>query len=55
MSEYCKDCYELSEQLHRYKQAIEGVKSLAIHLRGRCGQVVPSEVKQIIQKCKEVK
>lgn len=42
------------KQLHRYKQAIKDVKSLAIHLRGRCGQVVPYEIKEIIQKCEEV-
>lgn len=54
MSEYCKNCYELAEQLHRYKEAIKDVKSLAIHLRVRCGQVVPYEIKQIIQKCEEV-
>lgn len=46
--------FEDYKQLHRYKQAIKDVKSLAIHLRGRCGQVVPYEVKQIIQKCEEV-
>ena len=45
----------LKEQLQRYKQAIEDVKSLAIHLRGRCGQVVPYQVKQILQITDEVK
>ena len=46
--------FEDNKQLHRYKEAIKDVKSLAIHLRGRCGQVVPYEIKQIIQKCEEV-
>ena len=29
MSEYCKNCYELTEQIYRYKQAIEEIKELA--------------------------
>lgn len=30
MSEYCKNCYELAEQLYRYKQAIEKIQNIAI-------------------------
>ena len=29
MSEYCKNCYELAEQLHRYKQAMQEIKEIA--------------------------
>lgn len=47
-----QNCY--FKQLHHYKQVVKDVKSLAIRLRGRCGQLVPYEIKQIIQKCEEV-
>lgn len=29
MSEYCKNCYELTEQLHRYKQVVKDIKEIA--------------------------
>lgn len=29
MSEYCKNCYELAEELHRYKQVIKEIKEIA--------------------------
>lgn len=29
MSEYCKDCYELAEQLQRYKQVVKDIKDIA--------------------------
>ena len=66
MSEYCKSCYELAEQLHRYKQAVEDIKEIAesnmddkqiiavqIMLNG--SPDIKNEVlAKIIQKCEEV-
>lgn len=50
MSEYCKNCYELAEQLHRYKQAIENISKGKI---GNCCCAEEYAIK-IIQKCEEV-
>lgn len=36
MSEYCKDCYELAEQLHRYKQALAEIKEIAKEFCNTC-------------------
>ena len=66
MSEYCKNCYELAEQLHCYKQAIEEIKEIAesnmddkqiiavqIMLNG--SPDIKNEVlNQIIQKCESI-
>lgn len=60
MSEYCKNCYELAEQLHRYKQAIEEIQEIAdeniriADLEGLNGVYRRGLAEQIIQKCEEV-
>lgn len=46
-----KDYDEAIQKLDCYKQSIKRIKALAIHLKGRCGQVIPSEIKEIIQEC----
>lgn len=55
MNEYCKNCYELAEQLHRYKQVVKDIKEIA----SLCSYATPKDfyetrMKQIIQKCEEV-
>lgn len=66
MSEYCKNCYELAEQLHHYKQAIEDIKDIAennmddkqiiaVQTMLNGSPDVKNEVlAKIIQKCEEV-
>lgn len=63
MSEYCKNCYELAEQLHRYKQVIEDIKEIAddrsIYCENCSGGVEDFTCNdcgyiKIIQKCEEV-
>ena len=57
MSEYCKNCYELTEQLHRYKQAIEEIKKAVQYdvYTSRTELCIKlNKAKQIIQKCEEV-
>ena len=58
MSNYCKNCYELAEQLHRYKQAIEEIediaeKNLNIHTCAFKGCGYDLITKQILQKISE--
>lgn len=58
MSEYCKNCYELAEQLHRYKQAIKDIKEI-IHFNktNRLSGGACISIEQILQKiseCEEV-
>lgn len=61
MSEYCKNCYELAEQLHRYKQVVKEIKQIAeeniriADLEGLNGVYRRGLAKQIIQKCEEIK
>ena len=54
MSEYCKNCYELAEQHHRYKQVVKEIKEILQNehpfVDCSCGQ----DLLQIIQKCEEV-
>ena len=58
MSSYCKNCYELIEQLHRYKQEIEEIKEIAEKIYKAyeiCYFGCDScEAKQIIQKCEGI-
>lgn len=54
MSEYCKNCYELAEQLHRYKQAIEGIKEIAEDNFYYLDSEKRWVLNKIIQKCEEV-
>ena len=46
-----KDYDEAMQKLDRYKQSVKRIKALAVHLRGRCGQVIPFEIKEIIKEC----
>lgn len=48
MSEYCKDCYELAEELHRYKQAIEDIKEIAENFCNACKEFEPEKSKNCI-------
>ena len=66
MSEYCKNCYELAEQLHRYKQAVEEIEEIAesnmadkqiiaIQTMLNGNPDIKNEVlNQIIQKCESI-
>lgn len=70
MSEYCKNCYELAEQLHSYKQVVKEIKeisykNLQTNLCSNCDGVGLYEgcedtecsyyqMDKIIQKCEEV-
>lgn len=53
MSEYCKNCYELAEQLHHYKQAIENIEEYCKNHK-YTGWVDIKGIFEIIQKCEEV-
>lgn len=55
MSEYCKNCYELTEQLHRYKQVVKEIKEI-IHFNktNRLSGGACISIEQILQICEEV-
>lgn len=70
MSEYCKNCYELTEQLHHYKQAIEEIEKISkeagnteyltfpdFDLKQNAKMLMGQfngYLEQIIQKCEEI-
>lgn len=55
MSEYCKNCYELAERLHRYKQVIDEIEDIANENKNTIRySAICRSILKIIQKCEEV-
>lgn len=54
MSEYCKNCYELAEQLHRKTQECEELKAYAQRQENQ-REVYYKEYLKLSQECEELK
>ena len=51
MSEYCKNCYELQEQLDQLKQTITEIKEIAEEdFNHTCWETYARQLEQILQK-----